>query len=88
MEFNLYMLLKVLMQRIHFTIDFRYGIIDSSYRNQEHGMPYPCRGLFIIDPHKIVRMMSFHPWSMGRSTKELLRTIDSLQLTQKFEHKV
>ena len=66
----------------------RYGLIDPSYRNPEHGMPYPCRGMFILDPNKIVRMISFHPWSMGRSTKEIIRTIDSLQLTQKFEHKV
>ena len=52
------------------------------------GIPYPCRGLFVIDPEKIVRLMSFHPWSVGRSTNELLRTLDSLQLTRDFENKV
>ena len=33
-------------------------------------------------------MMCFHPWSLGRSTDEILRSIDSVQLTRKYENKV
>ena len=67
---------------------FRFGLIEPTYRDNLYGIPYPCRGLFIIDPSKVVRQMSFYPWSVGRSTSELLRTIDSLQLTDAFENKV
>ena len=65
-----------------------YGLIEPTYRDNFTGIPYPCRGLFIIDPDHILKMMSFHPWSMGRNTSEILRTIDSLQLTQQFNNKV
>ena len=67
---------------------FRFGLIEPTYRDNLYGIPYPCRGLFIIDPSKVVRQMSFYPWSVGRSTSELIRTIDSLQLTEAFENKV
>ena len=63
-------------------------MIEPTYRDNLYGIPYPCRGLFIIDPSKVVRQMSFYPWSVGRSTSELIRTIDSLQLTDAFENKV
>ena len=66
----------------------KYGLIEPTYRDNFSGIPYPCRGLFIIDPDKILKMMSFHPWSVGRNTGEILRTIDSLQLTRQFHNKV
>ena len=65
-----------------------YGLIEPTYRDNFSGIPYPCRGLFIIDPEKTLKMMSFHPWSMGRNTSEILRTIDSLQLTRQYNNKV
>ena len=66
----------------------RYGLIEPTYRNGVYGTAYPCRGLFLVDPNKTIRLMSFHPWSIGRSTKEILRSIDSLQMTDSFENKV
>ena len=57
-------------------------------RDNFSGIPYPCRGLFIIDPEKVLKMMTFHPCSLGRSTKEVLRCIDSLQLTREYNNKV
>ena len=66
----------------------KYGLIEPTYRDNFSGIPYPCRGLFIIDPDKILKMMSFHPWSVGRNTGEILRTVDSLQLTRQFHNKV
>jgi len=69
-------------------VAFQYGLIEPSYRDNFSGIAYPCRGLFLVDPDKILKMMCFHPWSMGRSTEEILRSIDSLQLTRKYENKV
>ena len=44
------------------------------------------RTVFIIDPNKKVRLILTYPPSTGRNFQEILRTIDSLQLTD--AHKV
>ncbi|MDH4580385.1 MULTISPECIES: peroxiredoxin [Pseudomonas] len=44
------------------------------------------RSLFIIDPNKKVRLIITYPASTGRNFNEILRVIDSLQLTD--NHKV
>ncbi|UVE18006.1 peroxiredoxin [Pseudomonas sp. LS44] len=44
------------------------------------------RSLFIIDPQKKVRLIITYPASTGRNFHEILRVIDSLQLTE--QHKV
>jgi len=43
------------------------------------------RSVFVIDPNKKVRLELTYPASTGRNFAELLRTIDSLQLTDKFK---
>ena len=55
------------------------GTNDSSYLDFFTGMPIPSRGLFIIDPNKVVAMKSFNSWSVGMNTNHLLETIDYLQ---------
>ena len=43
------------------------------------------RSVFVIDPAKKIRLELTYPASTGRNFVELLRTIDSLQLTDKFK---
>ncbi len=47
---------------------------------------FTVRSVYIIDPNKKVRLMITYPASTGRNFVEILRVIDSLQLTDK--HKV
>ncbi|MEX0950721.1 MAG: peroxiredoxin, partial [Gammaproteobacteria bacterium] len=58
-----------------------------------YGMIHPnasdtltVRSVFIIDPNKKIRLTMTYPASAGRNFNEILRVIDSLQLTDK--HKV
>jgi alkyl hydroperoxide reductase subunit AhpC len=42
------------------------------------------RSVFVVDPKKKIRLMITYPASTGRNFDEILRVIDSLQLTDKF----
>lgn len=43
------------------------------------------RSVYVIDPNKKVRLMITYPASTGRNFEELLRVIDSLQLTENYK---
>ncbi|MBF0306841.1 MAG: peroxiredoxin [Alphaproteobacteria bacterium] len=56
-----------------------------------YGMIHPdasdtltVRSVFIIDPNKKVRLILTYPASCGRNFQEILRAIDSLQLTDQY----
>jgi alkyl hydroperoxide reductase subunit AhpC len=53
-----------------------YGML-----HPEHDVVSTVRSLFIIDPDKKVRLTLAYPQTCGRNFDEVLRTIDSLQLT-------
>jgi alkyl hydroperoxide reductase subunit AhpC len=69
-------------------------IADADRRVSDlYGMIHPyandtltVRSVFIIDPNKKVRLILTYPASTGRNFAEILRVIDSLQLTD--QHKV
>lgn len=53
-----------------------YGMIHPNADNT-----FTVRSVFIIDPNKKVRLVMTYPASTGRNFDEILRVIDSLQLT-------
>ncbi len=56
-----------------------YGMI-----HPQHDEVYTVRTVFVIDPKKKVRLTITYPQSAGRNFDEILRVIDSLQLTDDF----
>jgi alkyl hydroperoxide reductase subunit AhpC len=76
-------------------VDLHFPIIaDENHKISElYHMIHPhasetatVRSVFVIDPKKNIRLMITYPASTGRNFQEILRVIDSLQLTDK--HKV
>ena len=55
-----------------------YGMIHPA-----HDEVYTVRTVFLIDPQKKIRLMITYPQTTGRNFDEILRVIDSLQLTDK-----
>ncbi len=60
------------------------GLYDMIHPNANDTLT--VRSVFVIDPNKKVRLILTYPASTGRNFEEILRTIDSLQLTD--HHKV
>jgi thioredoxin-dependent peroxiredoxin len=58
-----------------------YGMIHPA-----HDEVYTVRTVFVIDPRKKIRLLITYPQTTGRNFDEILRVIDSLQLTD--AHKV
>jgi len=58
------------------TVANLYGMIHPA-----HDEVYTVRTVFVIDPKKKVRLMITYPQTTGRNFDEILRVIDSLQLT-------
>lgn len=57
-----------------------YGMLDQTHLDTA-GMPLTVRSVFIIGPDKKVKLIITYPASCGRNFDEVLRVIDSLQLT-------
>ena len=62
------------------TVSEAYGMIHKQASDTN-----TVRSVFIIDPNKKVRLILTYPASTGRNFQELLRVIDSLQLTDNYK---
>ncbi|NJO55307.1 MAG: peroxiredoxin [Rhodospirillales bacterium] len=58
------------------------GLYDMIHPNQDDTTT--VRSVFVIGPDKKVKLMITYPQSTGRNFDEILRVIDSLQLTAKY----
>jgi len=74
-------------------VEVNFPIIADKDRKvaQAYGMIHPnasatatVRSVYIIDPNKKVRLTITYPASTGRNFQEILRVIDSLQLTENY----
>jgi glutaredoxin/glutathione-dependent peroxiredoxin len=66
-------------------VAYLYDMIDyqDTTNVDAKGMALTIRAVFFIDPKKIIRAIIYYPASTGRNSTEVLRIIDSLQLTDK-----
>jgi len=62
------------------TVSDLYGMIHPNADDT-----FTVRAVFVIDPKKKVRLMITYPASTGRNFDEILRVIDSLQLTDNYK---
>lgn len=62
-----------------------YGMLDSAEHDptnlDKKGIPFTVRNVFVIDPKKSIRLVITYPATTGRNFDEILRVVDSLQLT-------
>jgi peroxiredoxin (alkyl hydroperoxide reductase subunit C) len=56
-----------------------YGMI-----HPEQSKTATVRCVFIIDPKQVIRAIIYYPSTIGRSTEEILRLIDALQTSDKY----
>lgn len=58
----------------------KLGMVDPDEKDGA-GMPLTCRAVFIIGPDKKLKLSILYPATTGRNFNEILRVLDSLQLT-------
>lgn len=67
-----------------------YGMLPADAGTSSEGRTaadnHTARSLFVIGPDKTIKLMITYPMTTGRDFQEVLRVIDSMQLTQR--HKV
>ncbi|EFX65355.1 hypothetical protein DAPPUDRAFT_231855 [Daphnia pulex] len=62
----------------------QFGMIDPDEKDAT-GMPLTCRAVFLLGPDKRLKLSLLYPATTGRNFDEILRVIDSVQLTAKYK---
>merc|ERR1712086_766397 len=62
----------------------KFGMIDPDEKDNQ-GLPMTCRAVLIIGADKKLKLQILYPATTGRNFGEVLRVIDSLQLTAKYK---
>jgi len=57
-----------------------YGMLDQELRDAQ-GLPLTIRSVYIVDPNKTIKLILTYPAPCGRNFDELIRVLDSLQMT-------
>mmetsp|Transcript_10896 Transcript_10896/g.18064 ORF Transcript_10896/g.18064 Transcript_10896/m.18064 type:complete len:230 (+) Transcript_10896:220-909(+) len=58
----------------------KLGVLDETNKDAK-GLPMTVRAVFILKPDRTIALMMTYPASTGRNFDEIIRVIDSLQLT-------
>jgi peroxiredoxin 2/4 len=84
--------IRTISERFGVTVDFPVIEDSSAVIARAYGMIHPramdsttVRGVFLIDPRRIIRAISWYPPSVGRDVAELLRLTQAAQLTDNFQ---
>jgi len=72
------------------TIPFPVIAVELGIAATKLGMLHPGKGtntvraVFIVDPNGILRLMMYYPQEVGRNVNEILRSLNALQVTDKY----
>ncbi len=63
---------------------YKLGMLDPVVKDAA-GLPMTCRAVFIVGPEKTLKLSILYPASTGRNFDEILRVLDSLQMTSAYK---
>ncbi|KAI9189337.1 peroxiredoxin 1 [Blastocladiella emersonii ATCC 22665] len=68
-----------------------YGMLDAPRHDASKASPpkqydpFTVRSVFVIDPNRVIRLIIMYPSTCGRNFDEILRVVDSLQMSDRYD---